>query len=196
MAINSKKELKRFLERDRIALNKIRKRPKLFGDEIWKLQILLRRLEYITNRKQNFLVKLRKMYFKFLFHKMSIKLGVYIPPNCFDEGLSIAHAMCIVVHHNAKIGKNCRIHEMVNIGATNGSDKAPVIGNNVFIGTGAKIIGDVKIADNVVIGANAVVVHDILEEGTTWGGVPAKKISNNDSKRFINQELNVINGRS
>lgn len=196
MRINSKHDLKIFLEKDRIALNKKRRKPKLFGDEIWKLQIILRKLEYAINKKQNLFIKIKKMYYKLVFHKMSIKLGVFIPPNCFDEGLSIAHAMCIVVHHNAKIGKNCRIHEMVNIGATNGSDKAPVIGNNVFIGTGAKIIGDVKIADNVVIGANAVVVHDILEEGTTWGGVPAKKISNNDSKRFINQELNVINGRS
>ena len=55
------------------------------------------------------------------------------------------------------------------------------MGDNIFIGTGAKIIGEVTIADDVSIGANAVVVKSITEEGTTWGGVPAKKISNNNS---------------
>jgi serine O-acetyltransferase len=69
----------------------------------------------------------------------------------------------------------------VNIGSTNGS-KAPKLGNNVFIGTGAKIIGDITIADNVAIGANAVVVKSITEPGTTWGGIPAKKISDHDSR--------------
>ena len=79
------------------------------------------------------------------------------------------------------IGKNCRIQDGVTIGATNGSTCAPQIGNNVFIGSGAKIIGDIRIADDVAIGAQALVVKSILESGITVGGIPAKKISNNDS---------------
>ena len=91
-----------------------------------------------------------------------------------------------MVNRNAKVGKNCRIHEGVTIGATNGQSEAPILGDNVFIASGAKIIGNIKIANNVAIGANAVVVKDILEEGITVGGVPAKKISDNGS------ELNLV----
>ena len=67
------------------------------------------------------------------FHRLSIKLGFSIPVGVFNAGISIAHYGGIVVSNNAKVGKNCRIHECVNIGVTNGSDKAPIIGNNVFI---------------------------------------------------------------
>ena len=115
------------------------------------------------------------------FHKQSLKLGFSIPLNAFGPGLAIVHYGTIVVSSAAKIGKNCRLHEGVNIGATNGSTLAPEIGDNVFIGSGAKIIGDISIADNVAIGANAVVVKSITEVGT-YGGIPAKKISDNDSR--------------
>ena len=53
--------------------------------------------------------------------------------------------------------------------------KAAVIGNNCYIGAGAKIIGNIRIGDNVRIGANAVVIRDV-ESGATMGGVPAKKL--------------------
>ena len=89
----------------------------------------------------------------------------------------------------AKVGKNCRIQEGVNIGATNGSNLAPQIGDNVFIGTGAKIIGDITIADDVAIGANAVVVKSITERGCTYAGVPAKKISSNNSHSNLCSKL-------
>ena len=109
-------------------------------------------------------------------------MGFSIPKNVFDKGLAIVHYGAIVVANNAKVGANCRIHEGVTIGATNGSEKAPIIGNNVFLASGAKIIGDISIADDVAIGANAVVVKSIDEEATSWGGVPAKKISGESSR--------------
>ena len=107
----------------------------------------------------------------------------------FGPGLSIAHYGTIVVNDAARVGKNCRIHEGVNIGATNGSLRAPQIGDNVFIGTGAKIIGDLTIADDVAIGANAVVVKSITEKGVTYGGIPAKKISANNSHSNLAPQL-------
>ena len=107
----------------------------------------------------------------------------------FGPGLSIAHYGTIVVSTAARVGKNCRLHEGVNIGATNGSSRAPQIGDNVFIGTGAKIIGDITIADDVAIGANAVVVKSIQEQGITVGGVPAKKISVNNSHSNLAPQL-------
>ncbi len=63
----------------------------------------------------------------------------------------------------------------VNIGATNGKPEVAKIGNNVYAGPGVKIVGNINIDDNVVLAANAVVVKNIDEPGTTWGGVPAKK---------------------
>ena len=67
----------------------------------------------------------------------------------------------IIVSHNAAIGSNCTIFHQVTIGE--GKDGAPVIGDNVLIGAGAKIIGNVKIGANSKIGVNAVVVHDVPE---------------------------------
>ena len=122
---------------------------------------------------------------KLLFKKASIKLGFTIPLNVFGPGLSIAHYGTIVVNENAKIGKNCRIHEGVTIGATNGNPKAAHIGDNVFIGSGAKIIGDIKIGNNIAIGANSVVVKDFDENNITIAGSPAKKISENGSEKLL-----------
>ena len=190
--IKTKKDLKYYLERDAIALGKGNKRrPRLFGDEVWKFQILLRKCEYYTNSSKLKKIILAPVYlFKRLkLKKLSLKLGFSIPLNVFEEGLSIAHYGTIVVNSKAKVGKNCRLQECVNIGATNGSSKAPVIGDNVFIGTGAKIIGDIVIANDVAIGANAVVVKSITEPGVTYAGVPAKKISDNNSRSNLCSKL-------
>ena len=73
------------------------------------------------------------------------------------------------------------------IGKNNGG--FPIIGDNVYIGAGAKIVGDIHIADDVAIGAGAVVVKSIEEKGTTWGGVPAKKISDRDSRANLCPDL-------
>lgn len=64
----------------------------------------------------------------------------------------------------------------MNLGATGGNSLSPIVGNNVFIGTGAKLIGGITVADGVSIAANAVVVKDILEPNTTWGGVRKKAL--------------------
>ena len=183
--IKSKEDLKEFLNYDKKALGISRNKPKFFGDEIWKFQILLRKCEYYKNTNK----KLRYYFSKFRFNKKSLKLGFSIPLNVFNSGLSIAHYGTIVVNSNAKIGENCRIQECVTIGSTNGSNKAPILGNNVFIGSGARIIGDIEIGNNIAIGAGAVVVNSFKEDGITIAGVPAKKISNNDSKSNLNKNL-------
>ena len=110
-----------------------------------------------------------------------MKLGFTIPINVAEKGLSIAHRGTIVLSESCHLGENCRLQEGVNLGATNGSPKAPVLGNYVFVGTGAKLIGDISVADGVCIGANAVVVKSITEPNTTWAGVPARKISDHSS---------------
>lgn len=180
--IDSKETYRRYLAQDKVALNRQQdKRPRMFHDEIWKFEILLRKVEYDINCRKGLSALIIGKYHKFMFHRLSIKLGFTIPPNVFQEGLAIPHYGTIVVHGNTKAGRNCRLQEGVTIGATNGSHDAAVIGDNCYFGSGAKVLGAVTIADNVAVGAGAVVTKDITEAGTTWAGVPARKISDHDS---------------
>lgn len=194
--INSKEDLAVYLKRDQIALNKSKvKKPRFKHDIIWKYQILLRKCEYYHNCRKDFLGILIGKFLKLRFVILGQKLGFSIPLNVFGPGLSIAHYGYLVVNSSAKIGENCRIHEGVTIGASRDSywvkdanQLCPQIGNNVFIATGAKILGNIKIADGVVIGANSVVTSDVLESNITVGGIPARKISNKNSDKFIIRE--------
>lgn len=185
--ITDKEQLKSFIKADSEANGRRSVRADFFGDEIWKFQLTLRKLEYyssLTGTKKLVFTPIKFIY-KYRFHRLSLKLGFSIPINVFDKGLSIPHYGSIVVAKGAEVGKNCRIHEGVNIGATNGTSLAPKLGDRIFIGSGAKILGDITVADDVAIGANAVVVKSITEPGTTWGGVPAKKISDKGSQSNI-----------
>ena len=189
--ISSKNDYLKYLEQDKLALGKKYKSPKLVYDEIWRFEILLRKTEFYVNCKKTFVGKIFGKVLQFLYYKKRLKYNTYIPLNVFGPGLSIAHFGSIIVNGNAKVGENCRIQDSVTIGATNGESDAPVIGNNVFIGSGARIIGKVNIASDIAIGANAVVVKDFNKSGITIGGVPAKKISDNNSHSNLNKCLEI-----
>ena len=190
--IQSKADLKRYLEQDRIALYKTRKRPRIAGDEIWQYEILLRKTEYYKNCHKTPIGKAISVWLHFRLRKKGRKLcGFHIPPNAFEEGLSIAHWGPIVVHPSAHIGKNCRIHQSVTIGATNGQSQAAIIGDNVFIGPCSSIIGDIKIGNDIAIGANSVVTKSFTDDGITIAGTPAKKISDNNSHSNLAPELDL-----
>ena len=94
----------------------------------------------------------------------------------FHNGLGV------VIHKDAKIGEGSVLYQNVTIGG-NGkagdANGAPVIGNNVFIGAGAVILGPVTIGDGAKIGANSVVLQNV-PAGCTAVGVPAKIIANDD----------------
>lgn len=189
--INSRKDLIKCLSQDSIANKRKTIRPSLYGDDIWKFIYLLRLNEYyssLTGLKKVLCFPITALR-KIQFHHRSLLMGFSIPINVFDSGLSIAHYGTIVVNGNCKIGKNCRIQTGVTLGSTNGCTEAPVLGDNIFLGDGCKIIGNISIANDVAIGANAVVVKSITEPGTTWGGIPAHKISNNNSHSNLPQTL-------
>lgn len=186
--IQSKEDYKYYLECDRVALGIDRERPMFMRDDIWRFERVLRRSEYWNNNRPHTLIKylvvsvIRKLV-NHQYYNLSVRLGFSIPLNVFGPGLAIVHYGTIVVAGEAKVGANCRIHEGVTIGATNGSSEAATIGDNVFIASGAKIIGAVTISSNVAIAANSVVVkHVISSTGCTVGGVPAKVISQNASR--------------
>ncbi len=189
--IRTKQELAEYLSADAKANGRTTVKAKRFGDLIWKFQVALRHHEYQINRTDAMkrLAVVSRAYARLRFHRLSLKLGFSIPPNVFDKGLSIAHYGTIVVSKAARVGAYCRIHEGVTIGATNGSDKAATIGERVFLASGAKVIGEVTVADDVAIAANAVVTKSIEEAGTTWGGIPAKKISDRDSRANLNAKI-------
>ncbi len=87
----------------------------------------------------------------------------------------------VVLHKRTIIGKNCMIGSNVTVGGRSEHWEVPVIGDNVYIATGAKILGPIKIGNNVIIGANAVVITD-LPDGAVAAGVPARIIRIKEKK--------------
>lgn len=193
--IQSKQDLKHYLLEDRKAQHKIlypslkqRIVEWLFSDYNYEFTKCLRYLEYYINCN-NISLGVKRIYFMKKLSRLRAITGIELNPNCADSGLHIVHGK-IVVHSNAKLGKDCKILSDVTIGWQGRYDKpgAPQIGDRVFIGSGAKIIGNITIASDVVIGANAVVVHSINEPGITVAGNPAKKVSDTDSYYYLNKE--------
>ncbi len=196
--IRSKSDYLYYLECDKVALGITYARPRYKHDVIWKFERLLRKCEYIENTKRSAPPRLfwllASKYYKWRYVVLSQKLGFSIGFNTCGPGLSIAHYGALTINQHARIGKDCRIHETVTIGATDGPDDVPVIGDRVFIGSGAKVLGRITVADGVSIGANAVVVKDITEPNITVGGVPARKISDNGSEKYVVRATEIVDG--
>ena len=95
----------------------------------------------------------------------------FIPASCeIGEGTSFGYkGIGVVVHSRARIGKNCLIAQNVTIGGRSGHEEVPIIGDNCYIGAGAKVLGPITLGDNVIIGANAVMICD-APSNSIWGG--------------------------
>jgi len=183
--IQSKEDYLYYLEADRLSLGITKKTPPFFGYEIWKFERLLRKVEYYKNCRKGFFSNLYLFFLKWQFHNLSVKYIFHIEPNVCGPGLAL-HFNLVGIHGAAQIGANCLIQSGVNIGTKAGeSSSVPKIGDNVYIGPGAKIFGDITIADGIAIGANAVVNKSFLEPGISIGGIPAKKISDKGSEGLI-----------
>lgn len=137
------------------------------------------------------------IYLKYRLHKAGSKLGFSVPINVFGPGLSIAHVGTLVVNSGARVGKNCRLHNCVHIGTEAGySNKAPKIGDNVFIGPGAVIVSDITLADNIAIGANSYVSKSFTEPGVTIAGAPAKVVSHRGSAGLFTNATKVLDQKT
>lgn len=124
--------------------------------------------------KPVWLRKLMSLVYRVMYKWVQIVSGIELPCEVeIGRGFVIDHFGGIVISGYAKFGDNCRIRNGVVVGLSRVEDPcAPVIGNNVDIGAGAKLLGRITIGDNVRIGANAVVVSDVPSDSIAMG-VPA-----------------------
>lgn len=137
----------------------------------FKAQLYYKIAKYFYTRKHYLIAR-------YISEKAKRKTGIEIHPGAtIGKGLFIDHGTGVVIGETAIIGDNVIMFHGVTLGGTGKETgkRHPTIGNNVFIGSGAKILGNIKIGNNVKIGANAVVLKDI-EENTTTVGVPSKNI--------------------
>lgn len=189
--IQSKAEYLYYLQCDKIAMRKETRRPRFKHDVIWTFLRLMRRCEYYENCRKDFVGRLYAKYLKYRYVVLSQRLGFSIGFNTCGPGLCIEHYGCVIINQHAHVGANCRIVGAAVIGAT-ADDKTPIIGDNVFIGFGAAIIGAVTVADGVAIGANAVVSRSVTTPDVTVGGIPASIISPRGSAQYIRKATEVM----
>jgi serine O-acetyltransferase len=126
---------------------------------------------------------------RIMLRRVTFKFGISIPPTTkIGPGFLIGHFGAIVVNSDVTIGRNCNISQCVTLGkASRGKNKgAPVLGDNVYLGPGAKIVGAVRIGNNVAVGANCVVTKDVPDDAVVVG-VPGKVISYRGSAGYINR---------
>lgn len=131
----------------------------------------LSRFMYIN--KVTFLAKFITLLIRLIF-------GCFIPYSAdIGKGTVFGYGgIGVVIHTRSKIGDNCIIDQGVTVGGKNREYEVPVIGNNVYVGAGAKILGPIKVGDNVIIGANAVITKDI-PDNCVVAGVPGRIIKRN-----------------
>jgi len=114
--------------------------------------------------------------YRFLYRRARNLYGIELPYSAkIGQGVVIEHQHGIVVHGNAIIGDYCTIRQGVTIGNRyiDRPTEAPVIGNNVNIGAGAKLLGNITIGDNANVGANSVVINDVPVDALVVG-IPAQ----------------------
>ena len=136
---------------------------------IWKYMTFLRREEAARSKLTAYFWRRKK-------NNLGSRLGLQIYAGTCARGLHIWHYGSVIISGDAVVGENCTIHGQACIGSDGASDEAPVLGKDLDIGVGAKIIGGVTLADNIRVGAGAVVVKSCETPGATLVGVPARPV--------------------
>ena len=143
-----------------------------------EILLLYKGLKAIRMHRRAFWAYHHKMYFlaRLISERAKSKTGIEIHPAAkIGKGVFIDHGSGVVIGETAEVGDNCTIYQGVTLGGT-GKEKGkrhPTVGNNVMIGSGAKVLGPINIGDNAKIAANAVVISDVPEDATAVG-VPAR----------------------
>lgn len=143
------------------------------ADVLRRHVILLRKAEYHLNAGH----RLAAVWYKLRLNRLQTRHSLHIPLNVCGKGFRLMHLGPVLINGKAALGPNCTLHINTSIVAGGTDDGVPTLGSGVVVGVGAVILGGVHIADNVAIGANAVVNRDVTEDNVTVAGVPARKIS-------------------
>lgn len=156
----------------------------------FRITYLFRITSYLKS-KQNPFARIVLFILSILYKHQQWLTGIQLPIGTkIGKGLIFAHFSDIVIGSDVIIGDYCTIFQGVTIGSMRGfGGGRPKLGNNVIVFPGAKIIGNIKCGNNVVIGANAVVTKDV-PDGAVVAGIPAKIISHKGSE--INQHYRII----
>ena len=118
---------------------------------------------------------------------IEVTTGICIPASVtIGHSFYIAHFGAIIMNRHTVVGDNCNISQGVTIGVSGRGDKrgVPVIGNNVYIGVNAVIVGNIKVGNNVLIAANSLVNKDVPDNAVVIG-VPAVIVSYNGSQGYV-----------
>lgn len=141
--------------------------------KLWKYNKALYSCQYYKNLGGIF-ARIKFLKYRIKKNWLGLKLGLEIHEKSVGTGLIIYHGN-IIINSKSKIGDNCALHGMNCVGNNGKDDLCPTIGDNVEIGVGAHIIGNIHIGNNVIIGAGAVVVKDV-PCNVVVAGNPAKII--------------------
>lgn len=137
----------------------------------FKVKLYYKISHFLYKRKRFLIARL-------ISEKAKRKTGIEIHPGAtIGKNLFIDHGMGVVIGETCVIGDNVTLFHGVTLGGT-GKEKGkrhPTIGNNVFIGSGAKILGNITIGNNVKIGANSVILESV-PDNVTVVGIPGKII--------------------
>ncbi|MEK4754784.1 hypothetical protein MKX72_19985 [Priestia sp. FSL R5-0597] len=142
---------------------------------LWKYNVLLRKSEYYTNTRK----KIRSLIYRAWLSHYQNQHQIHIPINTFDKGLRLMHLGPILVNAKVKAGKDIALHINTSLVAGGSNDHTPVLSDNIVVGVGAVILGDVHLAKHIAVGANSVVNKSFDEENIAIAGAPAKKVSDN-----------------
>lgn len=139
--------------------------------EIYRFVCELRKAEFYMHRN--------KILYTYYLRRSNIRgnrLGYFIAPGVLGKGVRIYHRGGIIINIQSRIGEGCIFHGDNCVGNNGQDNRCPVLGKNVELGIGAKVIGGVSLADGIRVGANAVVTKSFTEPGITVAGVPAVRI--------------------
>jgi serine O-acetyltransferase len=161
----------------------------LLLDPVARFTLVMRLYEYVLNTRKAALIRLLILLW---FRRSSVRLGFSLGPNIFGPGVAIVHYGLLVIDPTTRIGKNCRVHMGTHIGGAamfvppDEADKySPRIGDNVYLGPGCKIYGPIRLGNNCVVGANAVVTKSFPEDSLVLAGVPAEVIGTGSIGEYV-----------
>lgn len=188
--IKSKKQLKDWINYETGGRRKVHPLKELFGlgerAIINKFLKRLRKTEYFLNTHK----KIRYFFSKMKLSKLQNRYGFHIGLNICGRGLNLMHVGSVLINGRSVVGEDCKFHINTALVANGPTDDAPTLGNGVVVGVGAVVVGGVKIANNVAIGANSVVCKDVVEENVAVAGAPAKVVSKNGALTWNNKAKN------